>query len=161
MPKRFVILCGDATYNRGDRGNLTSQLDLIRTQFPDAHITVDSFRPEVDKHWYEAEVLSRSLKSWRSHLKAILRADAVIWGGGALLVDHSSRIKIPYWTVRIALIKCLRKPVMVWAQGMIIKTRLSAVLTKWILISLHTTFFQCIKICTKRSTWASLILRAV
>lgn len=127
----IYILCGDATYNRGDRGNLCAQIDLLRSRFPDAHIVVDSYRPECDRVWYNAEVIRRGLFLSLEQIKKLRKADVVVWGGGALLADNASRIKIPYWVLVIGFIKwVLRKPIMVWAQGLVIDTKMGATLSK-------------------------------
>jgi hypothetical protein len=56
----LYILCGNATFNRGDRVNLLAQIQLLKHKFPDADINVDSFRPEVDQAWYGVRVVKRS-----------------------------------------------------------------------------------------------------
>lgn len=127
----IYILCGNAAYNRGDRGNLLTQLCLLHKAFPNTQIVIDSYRPEVDQRWYDALVLKRgvflTLEQWR-YLK---RADVVVWGGGALIADNSCRTIIPYWLVVITLIKViLRKPVMAWAHGLVVETKLGAVLAR-------------------------------
>lgn len=127
MPLTIYILCGDATYNRGDRGNLSAQTDLLRERFPGARIIVDSFRPGVDQEWYRTEVIRRGLLLSAEQIRFLRAADVVVWGGGALVTDNGSRIKIPYWAVIIGFIKwVLRKPIMAWAHGLVINTQLGA-----------------------------------
>lgn len=124
-PLRFYILCGDATYNRGDRGNLMSQIDMLRETFPGCEIMFETYRPEVDKDWYlPAKAVRRKLPLTWDQFKAMKAADIIIWGGGALLTDNASQAKIPYFAILIVLIKLiLRKPIMIWAQGIIIDTK--------------------------------------
>lgn len=130
----IYILCGDATYNRGDRGNLSAQTDLLQSRFPGARIIVDSYRPEVDQAWYHAEVIRRGTFLSLEQIRHLREADVVVWGGGALVADNASQIKIPYWIVVIGLIKwVLRKPVMAWAQGLVIGTRLGTHLGRRVL----------------------------
>lgn len=121
------VLCGNAAYNKGDRGNLSAQIGLLRRRFPAAHLSLDSLRPEVDQGWYDAEVVRRGrFLSW-PQLRCLLKADVVVWGGGALLADNACRLLIPFWFVIIAFVRLgLRKPVMAWAQGLIVETRLGA-----------------------------------
>lgn len=124
-PKRIYILCGDATYNKGDRGNLWAQIKLLKNYFPKAKITVDSYRPQQDKNWYDAKVIKRGLLLNWQQIKNIKKSDFVVWGGGALLTDNASRIKIPYWFFIIFFIRfILQKHIMTWAQGLIIDTSL-------------------------------------
>ncbi|KKW38957.1 hypothetical protein A2454_03855 [Candidatus Peribacteria bacterium RIFOXYC2_FULL_55_14] len=127
----IYILCGNATYNRGDRANLTAQLDLLRSVYPDAQITVGSFRPEVDARWYDATFVQRGCILSASQWKAMRSADIIIWGGGSLLTDHTGILSIPYWFCLLLLIKIfLHKPVMAWAQGLVIHTILGAFFAK-------------------------------
>ncbi len=132
-PLTFCILCGDATYNRGDRANLAAQLDLLADQFPDCRIIIDSYRPEVDARWYpRAEVLFRHHFPGPRMIRAIRDANIVVWGGGALLADNASIVKVPYWLVIMAFIRfILRKPYMVWAHGLVLNRRWSRALAGW------------------------------
>lgn len=126
---KIYILCGNAAFNRGDRGNLLTQLRLLRNEFPQAEIVFDSYRPEVDKKWYKATIIKRGLFLTWQQWGYLRKADIVIWGGGALIADNSCRTIIPYWLVVITLIKkVLRKPVMAWAQGIVIETKIGAIL---------------------------------
>jgi len=119
------ILCGDSTYNRGDRANLASQINLLQTHFPGSRITTSSYRPEVDQDWYPAEFVRRKLPLSRDEIKCLRQADVIVWGGGALLIDNASRVKILYWNFVIGFVKIiLRKPVMAWAHGVIFNTKL-------------------------------------
>lgn len=123
----LYVLCGNAAYNRGDRGNLSAQIALLRERFPDANIVVDSFRADVDRGWYSAEVVQRGAFLGREQIERLASADVVIWGGGALVCDNAARTLIPYWLAVILFVKrVLRKPVMAWAQGLVVTTKLGA-----------------------------------
>jgi len=119
----FYIIPGDATYNRGDRINLMSQLALLQKYFPDNPIYFESRRPKLDNQWYPAQAVKRHFWPSLEQLKFWRQAKIIIWGGGALLMDNASRVKIPYYAGLIFIIKKIfRRPVMAWAQGMIINT---------------------------------------
>ena len=127
----IYVLCGNAAYNRGDRGNLLTQLRLLHEAWPGAQIVIDSYRPEVDSKWYDAIVIKRGFFLTWQQWQYLKRADVVVWGGGALIADNSCRTIIPYWLAVITLIKkVLRKPVMAWAHGLVVETKLGAVLAK-------------------------------
>jgi len=153
MSLTIYILCGDATYNRGDRGNLTAQIDLLRSTIDGVTIYVDSYRPEVDKFWYNADrTIRRGLILSREQVKYIKKADLIVWGGGALLADNASIVKIPYWFFVIWFIrKILGKPIMAWAHGLVISSRLGklfgrAVLNLTALVTVRDlTSFQTLK----------------
>lgn len=129
-PPRFYILCGNAAHNKGDRGNLASQLNLLRESFPGADITLDSYEARRDRGWYDARIVKRS----RYFLSLpqfwyLWRADTVIWGGGALIADNSGRLLVPYWLAIILTVRLLLgKPVMAWAQGIVLETKLGTLL---------------------------------
>lgn len=130
-PLRIHILCGNAAYNRGDRGNLASQIALMREAFPHAVISYDSYRPQVDRNWYDAHVVRRGwLLSW-PQWKALRAAHVVVWGGGALIADNSCRTLIPMWVFILFVTKIiLRKPILAWAHGTVIQTNLGRWLAK-------------------------------
>lgn len=124
MSPTFTILCGNAAFNRGDRANLTSHIALLKSQFSGARIIVGSYRADVDREWYDAEIVPRGKIFSRSLLKAIQESDAVIFGGGALIADNGGRLLIPYWLAVIAFVRfVLKKPVMAWAHGIMLETK--------------------------------------
>lgn len=128
---RLYVLCGNAAYNRGDRGNLSAQLDLLQRSIPGAEITCDSFRAAVDRDWYPAHVVQRGMFLSKDQVTGLARADVVVWGGGALLADNAARTLVPYWLGIIGFVKrVLRKPIMAWAQGLVLQTRLGRLLAR-------------------------------
>lgn len=129
-PKSFFILCGNTAYNRGDRLNLSAQIDLLQDSFPDCTITTSSFKPEQDAKWYNATIVPRGKYVLnKAERAAIKQCDIVIWGGGALIADNSCRILIAFWAVQISIVRLwLRKPVIAWAHGVITNTLLGRIL---------------------------------
>ena len=125
----IFILCGNAAYNRGDRFNLLAQLRLLRERFPQARIVYASYRADVDARRYPCEVIQRPLLFSLSFFRALRGADVVVWGGGALIADNGGAFLIPYWLALIAAVRrVLRKPVMAWAHGLVVETRIGAFL---------------------------------
>lgn len=126
---KIYILCGNAAYNRGDRGNLYSQISLLKEKYPAADIVFDSFRPEIDKNWYGARVVQRGWLLSFQQIKEISNSDIVVWGGGALIADNAFKLIIPMWLMIIAFTKLiLGKPVMAWSHGVILETSFGSVL---------------------------------
>jgi polysaccharide pyruvyl transferase WcaK-like protein len=83
----------------------------------------------MDKKWYPADVVGRGMILSREQIRHIRRSDVVVWGGGALLADNASRAKIPYWFLIILFLKWfMRKPIMAWAQGLVIESGIGSVL---------------------------------
>lgn len=134
VAQKLFILCGNAAYNRGDRANLTAQIALLKSQFPGTEISVGSYRADVDRNWYDAKVIDRGrFFSW-AMLREIRTCDAVIWGGGALIADNGGRLLIPYWLGVITFVRCvLRKPVMMWAHGIVTETQLGRMFARILL----------------------------
>lgn len=129
MPMRICILCGNAAHNRGDRANLSAQIALLKKRFPDALLTVCSDRAATDRKWYGVNVVPRGMPCSWALFRALVQADLVIWGGGALIADNAGRLLIPYWLLLICFVKIvLRKPVIAWAHGLVITTRTGALL---------------------------------
>lgn len=121
---RIHILPGNATYNRGDRLNLTAQIRLLRSTMGDCIITVSTFLPERDQQWYDASCIQRGrFFLSRAERKTIREADISVWGGGALAADNASWTTVPYWLLIIAYIRLwMHKPVMAWAHGIVLQT---------------------------------------
>lgn len=125
-PPSFYILCGNATYNRGDRFNLAAQTQLLQQTFPKCKITVASYNAELDADWYNnVTIVQRSMFFFsREQIRQICASDMVIWGGGALIADNACRLLIPWWGVQLFFIRfILRKPIMAWAHGTVLETR--------------------------------------
>ncbi|MBI3332173.1 polysaccharide pyruvyl transferase family protein [Candidatus Peregrinibacteria bacterium] len=134
MSQTFTILCGNAAFNRGDRANLASQIALLKSEFPGCRIIVGSYRAQIDREWYDAEVIPRGKIFSRALFRAIKESDAVIFGGGALLADNAGRLLIPYWLCIIAFVRfILKKPVMAWAHGIVLETKLGKFLARILL----------------------------
>lgn len=142
---RIHILCGNAAYNKGDRGNLSAQIRLLKTGYPHAEIACDSYRSQVDQTWYDAEVFQRGFwLSWQQ-IMSLWKADVVIWGGGALIADNSCRTLIPLWLSIIVFVRfVLKKPIMAWAHGVVLDTKLGLFLAKQV--------YRCVQIITVRDS---------
>lgn len=126
----FHILGGNSTYNRGDRLNLCAQIRLLRDTFPTCTISVSSFDPGSDARWHDAQPVKRGMVFLsRAERSSIRQADCVIWGGGALIVDHAGWLQIPFWILQLIYIRLwIKKPIMAWAHGVVLQTRLGKLL---------------------------------
>lgn len=113
----LLILNGDSTYNRGDRAILLGNIILLRHVFPGAEIRAFSYAAERDSQWYKIKFYTRS--SFVQTIKAIIFADVIFWGGGELIQDDTSKVKIPYWFFVISVLTVLfRKKVVGLGQGL-------------------------------------------
>jgi polysaccharide pyruvyl transferase WcaK-like protein len=134
MTKRMklLILNGDSTSNRGDRAILLGNILLLTKTFPEADIRASSYNPKRDAKWYGIKFYNRG--SLTQYLKAITFADLILWGGGELIQDDTSRVKIPYWFVNILILTFIfRKKVIGLGQGLgPVKSKFNRYLSKLI-----------------------------
>ena len=128
--QKLLILAGDSTDNRGDRAILLGNIILLKNTFQNCEIKALSNNPERDSKWYGIEFFNR--KGFFEKLKAYSWPDLIFWGGGELIQDDTSRIKIIYWFINIMLITViLRKKVIAFGQGLgPVNFRLTKILTK-------------------------------
>ncbi|MBI4497799.1 MAG: polysaccharide pyruvyl transferase family protein [Chloroflexi bacterium] len=111
-----ILICGgDSWKNRGDAAILAGTVAGLRERLPGARLLVASDRPARTLAQEDVEVVSRRRPD---HLVAALRqADLMLWGGGQLLQNASSK---PFLVAQLALVQTahlLGTPVMGFAQG--------------------------------------------
>ncbi len=113
----LLILNGDATSNRGDRAILLGNITLLKKTFPEDEISAFSYNPKRDSTWYPIKFYDRG--SLKSQYRAIKNADLICWGGGELIQDDTSKVKIPYWFVHIIILSVIfRKKIIGLGQGL-------------------------------------------
>jgi polysaccharide pyruvyl transferase WcaK-like protein len=105
--------------NLGEEAILASLLqDLEAGGVKD--ITVLSNMPARtrQRHGVKVKVIPDRMRSWPALPGRISRADALIWGGGHMLQDRSSRLYIPYVIKSLLLARALGLPRGIYAPGM-------------------------------------------
>jgi glycosyltransferase involved in cell wall biosynthesis/polysaccharide pyruvyl transferase WcaK-like protein len=93
---RVLLLAGDVRWNLGDRAIRAALVARLKAALPGAEVWGLSKTP--DRDWLDLGVLPfgrSALSLWR--LPFGRRFDLVVWGGGQLLQDDSSKLKNPYW----------------------------------------------------------------
>jgi len=114
---KIIIINGDATSNRGDRSILLGNIILLKKVFPDAEIRALSFCPERDENWYDIQFYHRAKLFGK--FKAVVWSDIIMWGGGELIQDDTSKIKIPFWFINIMVLSIIfRKKIIALGQGL-------------------------------------------
>ena len=111
---RVLIWGGDSWANQGDSAVLAGTLAALREMLPDAVVTVASDRPGETEGTHGAPAVRRASLGF---LRALWRADLVLWGGGQLVQDASSK---PFLWVQLLFLGAallLRKPVICYGQG--------------------------------------------
>jgi len=123
MSKRILIWPGDASFNIGDESILTGTVSLLKKFVPEAKICVFANRPERIREILGVEAIDKgkgiikAVTSLPGAIKEIKRADLLLWGGGQLLQDISSRLYIPFHVSRLALATALKKPTAIHSIG--------------------------------------------
>ncbi len=121
--KRILIWPGDASFNIGDESILTGTVLLFREFIPGASICVFANRPERIRSILGVEAIEKGkgilklIRSLPATFREIRRADVLVWGGGQLLQDISSRLYIPFHILRLALAIAMKKPTIVHSIG--------------------------------------------
>ncbi|MCE5323670.1 polysaccharide pyruvyl transferase CsaB [bacterium] len=116
MSKRIVISGYYGFGNTGDEAVLDGMLAAFRNLGLDVEITVLSADPTrtIAEH---PGVISMHRYSPGAVINAIRRADLVISGGGSLIQDVTSARSAQYYLYVLRLAQFLRRPTMVYAQG--------------------------------------------
>jgi len=113
---RNVVLSGYYGFgNTGDEAILAATVGALREAQPDLGINVLSRNPSETSRTYNVEAYQRM--SPAEVLKALQKADLVLFGGGSLLQDVTSFRSLLYYLGIIYLSRLLGKPVMVYANG--------------------------------------------
>ena len=106
--------------NAGDEAVLAAILQSILAQQASARFTVTSGNPRQTVQCFNSAgtpVSAIPRQEPRALLRALRGCDAFISGGGSLLQDVTSLRNVVYYTALIRFAQVLRKPVMIYAQG--------------------------------------------
>ena len=111
---RILIWGGDSWANQGDAAILAGTLASLRAALPDAAVTVASDTPDTTAQQQHVAAVRRGSVRF---LATLWRADVVLWGGGQLLQNESSKVFLLVQWLFLGLALLLRKPVVCYAQG--------------------------------------------
>ena len=112
-----LVLGGDADSNLGDQAILQATCRELRNCLPKAHITVVSRMPERAAQRYGATALPPGPRGLAPLLRAAAGADLVLCGGGGLFQDDDSLVKMPYWAMRLGLVRLFAPRIAGFALG--------------------------------------------
>lgn len=103
MPK-VLIVGGDADANLGDRAIVLALCQCIARHRPDLSVSIISGRRNWPGLPSNVRLIGRRAMRMPEALQAA-RHDLVLVGGGGLFQDDDSRVKMPYWAARIAMLQ--------------------------------------------------------
>ncbi|MDF1585484.1 polysaccharide pyruvyl transferase family protein [Marinimicrococcus flavescens] len=110
---RILVLGGDADGNLGDRAILTAMVDELHALVP--RLAISAVTGRSSQH--AIEPLPRGPAGLLKLCRAARRADLVLCGGGGLFQDDDSLVKMPYWALRVLLMRLLAPRVAGYALG--------------------------------------------
>ena len=116
MKNKKLLICGYYGFaNAGDEAMLMAVIDALSNMRADLDITVLSGNPKETRERHGVKAVHRL--NVLAIIKALFSSELVISGGGSLLQDVTSRRSIFYYLGVLQLAKLLRKPVMLYGQG--------------------------------------------
>lgn len=111
-----IVLSGYYGYgNSGDEAVLAAIASDLRSQAPDAQLTVLSGNPTETQQLHQLRAVHARQPA--QVLRVVAGADLLISGGGTLFQDVTSRRNVFYYTGLVGLAKMVGVPIFVYAQG--------------------------------------------
>ncbi len=130
--QKTIVISGYYGFNNvGDEAVLTSIIQDVGEQMPEAKVIVLSDNPVQTEMRYQVEAVNR----WdiKSIAKVIQASDLLISGGGSLLQDVTSMKTIPYYLGIVKIAQWYKKPVVFYSQGIgPVNKKLSRILVRMI-----------------------------
>ena len=108
MPRpgaHVLLLGGDVEHNVGDRATLTALIRCLHAHDPGVVLSIVGHPTRLASLRGVSELIPPGSRGLRSLLRAASSADRVLVAGGGLFQDDDSRLTMPYWAARIALLK--------------------------------------------------------
>jgi polysaccharide pyruvyl transferase WcaK-like protein len=103
--RKILILGGDSDHNLGDAAILSALCHTIVEAYPMAAITITSAAASQRALPGVQHVIPRRPTSLPALVRAARSQDLIIVGGGGLFQDDDSRVKMPYWASKLALLR--------------------------------------------------------
>jgi polysaccharide pyruvyl transferase WcaK-like protein len=115
--RKILILSGDTGGNVGDRAILWSMCHAFRGINPSLEITIVSGCPDRDESFFKASTIRKGISGIPALLKAANKSDLILCGGGGRFPDDDSLVKMPYWALRIAMVRIFSKKIIGYSLG--------------------------------------------
>jgi polysaccharide pyruvyl transferase WcaK-like protein len=114
-PTRVLILTGDVDSNIGDQAILRATCEDLRRIRPNVRISVVS--AAAAKLRIDAGFIQPGPRGFFRLCREAASSDLVLCGGGGLFQEDDSRVKMPYWALRVWLVRLLCKRVIGYSLG--------------------------------------------
>jgi polysaccharide pyruvyl transferase WcaK-like protein len=114
---KILILGGDADANVGDAGILAATCQRFADADRRVAITIVSRRRRIGELPGLAGVIAPGPRDFPALLALARRQDLIVFGGGGLLQDDDSRIKVPYWAARLSALKSMQRNIVGLSLG--------------------------------------------
>ena len=115
--KKILILAGDIDGNLGDKAIVTSTCESLTSLSPDIHFTLVSDNPSLEQEFSNVTTVPKGWKGFFQVLKHARESDLVLCGGGGLFQDDDSLVKMPYWAVRLLVVRLFCKKIVGYTLG--------------------------------------------
>lgn len=112
-----LLLGGDTDFNLGDRAILRAVCGALMGADPRLRLTVVAREDQEPPCRQAHAVVPRGPAGFRALLRAARQNALIGIAGGGLFQDDDSRIKMPYWAARLALLRSSGTPVVGHAIG--------------------------------------------
>jgi polysaccharide pyruvyl transferase WcaK-like protein len=155
-PENILILGGDTDGNLGDRAILVSMCHDLLDINPDTTINILSNDPERARNDYgeSIQVLRPGISGFIRLCRTAAASDLILCGGGGLIQDDDSLIKVPYWALRLLLMRLLCPRIIGYALGVgPLNARISRLFASLV--------FACMSQITVRDPAAQAVARAI
>lgn len=149
----ILILAGDADGNLGDRAILYAICHELRAVTPGLRITAISNTRAMQDAGMDVDTIQSGIRGFARLIQAAIRADAIICGGGGLFQDDDSLIKMPYWALRVLLMRLCCRRIIGYSLGV---GPLSAPTSQWS----ARLAFSCMRYITTRDPLAQTTAQA-
>ncbi len=104
--KQILILAGDVDKNLGDKGIISSMCQEFIMNNSDITIGINSSSDFFTHKFPEnVRILPKGIMNFVALLRFAANSEMLVCGGGGLFQDDDSRVKMPYWGLKLVLFR--------------------------------------------------------
>ena len=113
----ILILAGDTEGNLGDRAILQSTCNELLSIKAELRISIISRKTEPLPGKQNIHAVRPGIRGFFPLIQAARQADIILCGGGGLFQDDDSLIKMPYWALRLLLVRLFCNNIVGYSLG--------------------------------------------